>query len=122
MRHVCTSSLVARATPSQGRSRNRLATTGSSSTVVLALGSHLPLDRDRSGGRAGQPSPLVVIEQDPLAALHLLQDAVLLLQVCDHVILMSIHPTDEEQEEKLEREREVHAAQLRRAAFALRAL
>ena len=51
-----------------------------------------------------------------------LQDAVLLLQVGDHVILMSIHPTDEEQEEELEREREVHAGKLRRVSLWLRGL
>jgi hypothetical protein len=58
------------------------------------------------GGR--QPSALGVREVEPARAVELAEHGDLGLQVGDHVLLLTVHPADEQQHEELERVGQPH--------------
>ena len=49
----------------------------------------------------GKTAPLVVGESDPLAVQMLTKDPVFFAKVCDHVLLLPIHPAGQHNEQEL---------------------
>jgi hypothetical protein len=61
-----------------------------------------------------EPSTLLIGEAEPLPAELLPQGSVFLLEIFDHVLLVSIDPASEDQHQKLQRQ-SVHQSKFRRA-------